>query len=378
MEYSVLLFITLIALRFFSAIPIPGFILFLLFGILSYKNVWARSLFKWQVILLMILCIVSTFTCDYFRHQAVFETLKQTSHYMMIFSYFFFIDKKIQIWQLEKLIYHLSILFVVCYLLQYFLYPYDIVIFPDAETQYSEEVRIRFAGQNICSLGFLFALNKYLTSGRRKYLFLAFFTFFTMFLWGFRTITFSCILFSLILFYKIRGIGYIVKIFPLLLLISIILLQTPLINEKIEFMQERQNSGETFANDDYIRVILIKYFYESHFLSNWELFWGSGLPADSSYGLYMDNLGENHLHWNDMGLLGLSWILGIPCVLTMIWYALKAGFQKMPKEYVYLALWFLFLLLIGFTTAEFIRIGNYVPQAIALALIAKIHNIKIK
>lgn len=375
MKYSILLFITLIALRFFGAISIPGFVILLLIGFLSYKNVRIDSLFRWQVILLIILCIVSAFTCNYFRHQAVLKTLVQSSHYIMLFCYFFFISKKIQVWQLEKLIYNLSIMFIVCYLLQYFLYPYGVVLFPDAETQYSDEVRIRLNGQNICSLGFLFAINKYLIKGERKYLFLTLFSFFTMFLWGFRTITFSCVFFAFLLFYKIRGGGYIIKILPLLLLLSIVLLQIPLISEKVAFLLERQNEGQTFANDDYIRVILINYFYEEHFLSNWEMFWGSGLPADSSYGLYINSLGERGLHWNDMGLLGLSWILGIPATLTMIWYALKAGFTKMPKEYAYLPLWFLFLLLIGFTTAEFIRIGNFVPQAIALSLIAKIYAI---
>lgn len=376
MKYSILLFITLITLRFFGAFPIPGYLIFLLVGVLSYKNMMVSSFFRWQVILLIILCVISAFTCNYFRHQTVLQTFVQSSHYIMLFCYFFFVSKNIQVWQLEKLIYNLSIIFIVCYLLQYFLYPYGVVLFPDAETQYSDEVRIRLNGQNICSLGFLFAINKFLLKGERKYLFLALFSFFTMFLWGFRTITFSCVLFAFLLFYKIRGGGYIIKILPILLLLSILLLQIPLISEKVSFLLERQKEGQTFANDDYIRVILINYFYEDHFLSNWEMFLGSGIPADSPYGSYMSNLGERGLHWNDMGLLGLSWILGIPATLTMIWYALKAGFTKMPKEYIYLPLWFLFLLLIGFTTAEFIRIGNFVPQAIVLALIAKIHVIK--
>lgn len=372
MSFTFLLIITLIALRLFGAMEIPGFLILGLFAILSFKNIRTKSNFRIQVLLLVLFCIVSAYTCNYFRGQDIFATLKQASPYIMLFSYFFFIGNRITIAQLEKLIYTLTAFFIVCYLVQYALYPLGIVIFPDAETKYIGEIRIRLYGQNICALGFLFAINKFLIFGNKKYLILAFFSFFTMFLWGFRTITFASAIFAFIIFYRVRGGRYLVKAIPIFIIIVFLLLQIPIVSEKISFMLERQNEGQTFANDDYIRMILINYFYEQHFSSGWEMFWGSGLPADSIYGEYIEGLGARGMHWNDMGLLGLSWVLGIPATLTMLWYALKAVMTPLPPKDMYLSMYFFFLLLVGFTTAEFIRIGNYIPQAIALAMIAKI------
>ena len=205
MSFFYLLIVTLAFLRMWGAIDIPGFLILVFIFLSSYKDIRRPSTYRNVICLMALFCVVNAFTSNYFRGQDVISTLRQTSPYMMICSYFFFIDRRISVPKLEKLVYVLTILFDCLYLLQYILYPYGIVIFPDAETEYSSDVRLRLYGQNICSLGMLFAFNKYLVTNRKKFLCLAVFSFFIVFLWGFRTLFAASSLAMLIMYCKIRG-----------------------------------------------------------------------------------------------------------------------------------------------------------------------------
>lgn len=205
MSFFYLLIFTLAALRVWGALDIPGFLILSFILLSSYKDIRRPSTFRNVICLMALFCVVNAYTSHYFRGQDVMSTLRQTAPYMMICSYFFFIDRRISIPKLERLIYVLTILFDCLYFLQYILYPYGIAIFPDAETEYSSDVRLRLYGQNICSLGMLFAFNKYLITDRKKFLYLAVFSFFIIFLWGFRTLFAASSLVMLFMYCKIRG-----------------------------------------------------------------------------------------------------------------------------------------------------------------------------
>lgn len=376
MSFFYLLIVTLAFLRMWGAIDIPGFLILVFIFLSSYKDIRRPSTYRNVICLMALFCVVNAFTSNYFRGQDVISTLRQTSPYMMICSYFFFIDRRISVPKLEKLVYVLTILFDCLYLLQYILYPYGIVIFPDAETEYSSDVRLRLYGQNICSLGMLFAFNKYLVTNRKKFLCLAVFSFFIVFLWGFRTLFAASSLAMLIMYCKIRGGQNLLATTPILIMLLVLVFQIPIVQDKVMAMLERQATNQSFGDKDYIRNLCITYYLTEHFQSNWEMFWGSGIPSgETDYSNLMECLGRRGFHWNDMGLWGLSWVLGVPACLMMLWYGIKSARAKVQKQYLYLPYWFVFSLATAFTTAEYIRIGNYITQAIALALIHKILSI---
>jgi hypothetical protein len=93
----------------------------------------------------------------------------------------------------------------------------------------------------------------------------------------------------------------------------------------------------------------------------------------SNYGKYMESLTELGIFFDDWGLLGLSWIIGIIAVLAMIAYSVKSIFINVPYNYYYLGIWFIYILAISFTTREFYREGNFIVQAIALYVLEKIY-----
>lgn len=375
MRLFYLLIVTLAALRLWGAIDIPGFVILAFYLIASYRNIRKVSTFRNIILALVFFLIVNAFTSHYYRGQDVFSTLRQTSPFMMIIGYFFYLDKRFSVKSMEKLIFILTVMFDIVYLVQYALYPYGIVIFPDAETEYGSDVRLRLYGQNICSLGLMFSFNKYLVSKKSKYMYAAMLSFFVLFLWGFRTIFAASFILPLLMYCKLEGVKSLFAITPICLILLILIFQAPIVQDKVLAMLERQGADQSFGNKDYIRNLCINYYLFEHFSSGWEMFWGSGIPSgDSNYSDLMSHLGQKGYHWNDMGLWGLSWVLGVPATLMMLCYGIKASFMKMSHEYLYLTYWFIFSLMTAFTTAEYIRTGNYVIQSIALALLYKLSS----
>lgn len=371
LSHFTLMLVSLLTYRFFGLFSGGGILILGFFLLSSYKEAKRPSRFRWLILLMMMFAIFNCYTTQIFRHQSFFTTLPQLSHYLMLVCYFFYIKKNITIQALEKLLFGLTITFIICYLFQYIIYPTPLFI---GNQEYGDDIRIRLYGQNICTLGYFFCLNKYLLYRNRKHLLVAILALFVVLLWGFRTILIASIAFSFLMYWRIKGFAKLATTIPLLVVLVVIIAQVPIVSDKIDAMMERFQTGQNFKNEDYIRNLLIAYFMNEHFQSNWEMFLGSGLPAGkSAYANLITALGERGFHWNDMGLWGLSWMLGIPTTLLMIGYGVKAAFTKVPKPFYYATYWFLFLILIGFTTAEYIRIGNYIAQGLALAIIHKVY-----
>ena len=99
---------------------------------------------------------------------------------------------------------------------------------------------------------------------------------------------------------------------------------------------------------------------------------GSGIPNRliiSDYSKYYDGLESFGIHYYDWGILGMSWMMGFMSLIAMVWYSVKAFFTKVPRNKLYLTLWFGYLLACGFTSAEFVRQGCFLIQGIVLYLI---------
>jgi hypothetical protein len=190
---------------------------------------------------------------------------------------------------------------------------------------------------------------------------------FCMILTAYRQLLVSFALtFSLYLFIKYKGISK--KMFFTILgglFLLLILLQLPVVQEQIEGMFNRQDSGATLDNKDYIRVVQWDFYMNGHFFKNgWEQFFGAGVPyLKNGYGHYMyEELTPLGLLYVDWGLIGQAWVLGILTVVGYILLSLKACFMKVASERVYIRLWYIFLL-ISITNGEFTRDGNFLIHA---------------
>lgn len=368
--------------NFFGLFSIYNFILLgivLPFTIMEYDK---RGMFNYYLAVLFLGLFINFFSSYFFREQSIYLSFRASAPFYYILFYFVLRHFDFHIEDTEKAILILSIIFCICYLIQFVVYP--TMIFSGSDVVYGKDVRIRMVGQGISSLGYFYGLNKLLCNQKRVlHIILLLFCFSIIFLMGFRTMMVMILLFSLILIIRVKGFNWrFIFIGTIIIGIFFGALQFSVFNDKIYEMISR-NETQNFFNSDYIRVIQYNYFTKNHFKNNIELLLGSGIPDIpengmkylSEYGRYMLDLSDKTaINYVDLGLLSLSWVIGVLPVIAMIAYSIKAYLLKVNKEYLYLGNWFAYLLFSSFTTAEFFRVGNFVIQAIVLFIIEKANS----
>lgn len=379
MKYIIVIFLSLLLTNFFGATGINNTIslgLIFPFVVIEFSK---QSIFKRYIVFVFIGLTLSMISCYYNWEQSMFVTLRVTAPYYYILFYFMLKNINLTVPDMEKALFVLVVIFCVCYILQYIVYPK--VIFSGAEVEY-DDVRIRLVGQGFSSLGYFFGLNKYLKNNTKtSYLLLSVLCFSVILLMGFRTMLVMIAISTFLMVIRVNGFSR--KLLWYSLLFSgffIAIFQIPVFADKINSMLDRQEES-VFSNSDYSRVIQFQYFTQEHFKSIWEYIFGSGIPAlakqgglISEYGLYMSGLEDTGINYVDFGLLSLSWMIGITAVISMIAYSIKAFLLKVSANYYYLGIWFIYLLITSFTTMEFYRPGNFIVQAIALFLVEKVHH----
>jgi len=380
MKYYVVIFLSLLMTNFFGLTKINNTILLgmmIPFVIIEFSE---KSIFKWYIVAVFIGLCLSIISCYYFRGQSMLMTFKASVSYYYIFFYFVLKYLDVSIYKMETALLILIIIFCVCYIVQYIVFPK--VIFSGGEDQNitTDNIRIRMVAQGLSSLGYFFGLNKYLHNNKKlHYLFLAILCFGVIFLMGFRTMLVMISIFTFLLIVRVKGFKWNILLFSLLACgLFVAMLQIPVFSEKLNGMMDRQQT-EVLSNKDYIRVIQLKYYTHDHFKSFWEYIYGSGMTYSteqetSSYGRYMSRLPAVGIYWQDWGILGLSWIIGILAVISMIAYSIKAFLLEVPVAYYYIGIWFIYLVASSVTTMEFYRDGNFIVQSIALYMVEKFYN----
>lgn len=379
-EQSIIIY-TLILCVFWGLGIIPRifnliFIASLPLVVFALTNKQKNLIFKKYILLIFISLFINAISCYYFRGQSLFLSFRTENfiNFLPILFYFFLIKKNPSLNSLNKIISFLYLLFCICYIVQYSILPNSIFrLYNFTES----ERRFRLCGQLILALGYFQALNIYILTKNKFNLLLVVLGFSIYIMLGFRTMLVALLCCSFLMIIKIEKITLKKAITYLLMLtiIAVILLQFSFTENTITSIINRSETNN-FDNEDYIRYQQLHYFTNEHFINNIERFWGSGFYHEKSdYGKMMSglhtydkygNIKSSIAMWVDWGLLGLSWIAGIPTVILIITISLLAFLKKKPKEYLYLSYFYLFLLLCSVTTTEWFREGAFVFHAIAL------------
>ncbi len=376
-EYIIIV-LTLLFINSFGLISLSNTILLLLILVLAVLgyNKNRQLIFTGPIVVMIVGLILSMISCKIYRGQDYGGTFKALVNYLYILLYFAIAYIKPSVRQMEKSLFTFIIMFNVIYIMQFVLLQVGVVIIKSAEGYESagESARFRMIASGFTSLGLFFGLNKYLMQKKKKYIGVIISSVTVLLLMGFRTMIFFSVVFSFYLLIKIYGfslktLGYFLGVG----VFCVLLLQIPIFKDKVQYMVEK-NEEQNLSNDDYIRVITLKYYLHDYFKSNWEMFFGSGpMFVGSEYNDKIMKLQKTRgIYYQDWGLLGLSWVTGILSVFGMLWYSIKAFMQKVPPSYFYLGIWFLYLVIASITTAEFYRLGNYAVQALVLFTIENV------
>lgn len=350
------------------------FPIYFMFFISEYKK---DTPFSKPLLLLMISMVLSMFSCMIFHNQNLISSFGSYVTYSAIAIFFLLRKMNINPNTIERVLFWMFVIFCVCYIYQIMVLPKLIFLSSDRDVNYSLPIflrRIRLPGMSLVGLGALFSLNKILF-GQRKYIFTFVLALIVILLFGFRTLLAFIAFFSFIMIIRIYGFSYkILLSFVFLCLVVWAFSVTEFGQDIFGAMMERQDDNQTFANKDYIRYTTLFYFYGDHYKNLLEMILGSGLPergTGSIYEMYYVKLESFGIHYFDWGLLGISWMMGILSLVAMIWYPIRAFLMRMPKDKLYLSIWFGYLLACAFTSAEFVRQGCFLIQGIALYLITE-------
>lgn len=328
--------------------------------------------------------VLNLFFSYYNRGQNLLSALQDIEflEYLLFFSYFLFAKLKLTINNIEKIIEISYVLFILCYLVEYFIfYPKDVFRLL-AFT--SDEHRFRMVGEIICFIGYFYVFNKLLKGNINKIYgsFLVFLGAFVVILLGFRTHVAALALATLWQIIKIKGLGLsILKAFTIVGLLTFLILRIGPVEKVVEKMQIRQ-SEQVYSNDDYIRVLQWDYYMNHFFISHTDYIFGAGIAfGNSNSKAQVDynngrKISTSVAQWRDWGLIGLSWIMGIPYVLLFLLFIFYMIFAKVPSQYAYISATYLELLLSGFTTTEFFRSGAFIFHGLLLLLMIRIVSLR--
>lgn len=357
-----------------------GVCLFFLFvNIKGLKNSLFPNLFK----LYLFFIALNIITCYYFRGQSLWVSLQGWFTFFFLFYYYVFKAWNYTLFDWERVLKIISILLLLGFICQYIFVDFQ-MFYLDTDFSYLEnETRIRIFSDGILSLGGFMFLNKFLINKNKLNLVLYLLVSFILFLQGFRMILLSFSLVSLILCFRILrfSVKYFVFVFILIFSAYLFFQDNEIVKNKIEEILNR-NETATFDNEDYVRVSLVNYYYNDFFQNQIEMILGGGRTlrivdnlekAPSEYSkLVSSNARNYHYYPVDMGIIGLSWEAGIPFVLVYALIMISIIRTKVPKDYYYLGMWELMLLIASLTQPMLYYHHNIVYQALVLVILHKV------
>ena len=334
----------------------------------DYRNIF---------ILIFIGILGSMVSCMINRGQSIIDSIRAMPNYFGLLFYFFLKWRKIKLSTVQSALVWLVIVFDILYIAQYYLIDYGINFLNIDEWMLSdltEGNRLRVMSSGLYSLGMFYGIVHWYITHKNKYLALFIVGVFVMLLTGYRQFLLSSLIALLFMIYKLdkrikpKHIGYVAAI----VVVGYVLYQIPAVQGKIAGMIERNDTGASLDNKDYIRVIQWEFFTHDYFKNGWEHFFGSGIPfsgENSGFGKYFQSLTDQGLQYVDWGIIGVSWMLGILTFVGYVWMALAAILKRVPTVYLYVCLWYIFLLSSSITNWEFFRNGNSLVHAMALYII---------
>ena len=351
-------------------------IISVLYFVTNYRQI--DSLFKKPLLIFLIFIIINIIGVYYFRNQSFISSIRGIDMLNFLSIYVLFILHKIKLSATDanKILKFLMWMFIGCYLIQWIIFPRQIFYTSGdgALDSYldSGNVRFRLQAQGIAFLAFFYSIYKILQEKKWNNYLLLLSSAIIIIMFEFRSqlLILPFIVILQLLYYSKYKKKRVISMLFVMLTFSVMLMQTDFVGKKILSMQNR---GETqnFSNDNYVRYFTYEYYTSTVPQNSYEKIMGTGLEGlDGEYQNHMLKAKRSGYIWADWGLIGLTWVLGIPGVLCLIWYSIKAFkySRKIPNEY-YIGLWFLFLVIVGTFNREFYRFGIFGVQALALYIL---------
>lgn len=338
-----------------------------------------KQIYGKYILLLNLFLLVNVVGCYVNRGQGILNAYNgaEMNILLMLNIYFIFLFMKNKYGDYEEILYYLSITLCILYIIQYIIYPKTIFLSAkvalEAHRGTSIDARFRVWGQCLAPLAFFMGLNKLLIKPQIKNYIQIALGLSVIIMMGFRTHVIFLMLFTFILLFKVYKMS--LKSFLWLtgtcIFFWFVVLPLPFVQATLEKMIDRQLDGSS----NLARWITMDFYMNHFFVNDWEKVFGAGLPGKTgAYQVYIDMLKQRDFIYADCGLLGLSWIAGIPAVLMIVIYPVISLIKNVPRNYYYIGITLGFCLFSSIFTREIFRDGNPLIFGILLAMQEKIIN----
>lgn len=334
-----------------------------IFGYIFFTQVKYLRLFT-EGKLLCLYLLFFLFSCVYsivFNGQNPMSLYQGVVNYMGLMTFAYCYKNNMTYDEVKKTLFAFAVIFCLCYIIQWIIYPKVIFQGAAADGWSEERFRMRLPASLCAFYMFLSGVSCII---ERRFLRAAACIVLggiPIIVMGFRSLTFLTIVASVLLYLQnsklnFRSIGSAIVIVAAAFAIS----QTSLFNNKLAEMQSRQEADATFSNEDYIRWIELD-FYRDYFDKPGEWLFGGGVPCGlTHYSLEIQSFLDMGLYWQDLGIVGLSFIIGIITVCILVFWSLRmmarCGHLDLGVERMTM-----FIALFGsiMTSMEYFRPGNF-------------------
>jgi len=345
----------------------------ILFNSKRYKIPNKHIVFTKPILLFSLALILSTLSCYGYHEQNPLSTMLAMRYFTYFILFFVFLSFGIKKELAIKTFIVGCLIYMIVFSLQLLIYPKQIIPFPQDMEFDRGFLRIRLEGVGFVTLTAFYSLNKFLLNRKAiKYLLLFFLCFIFVFILGFRTLLLTFLFSSLLLILINSGSPkkILVVIIPICLFTAAlwqVAFVQDFINTSIETTEEHSELGE-----DYIRLRTYDFLFNEVNVDFGSLFFGNGAAVEGTkYGdlVLVKGAKNNGFISADLGLLGFVFNYGILSLLALLNIYRIAIVKKVPKDSIYLKIFFIYLIISSFTTAEVFRAGMFGVQMIALYLV---------
>jgi len=341
----------------------------------SYNIPREELIFERPIWLLYFALVLSSLSCLFYHGQNPILTLLASRYFLYFLIYFMLVIMGVEKERLIKLIIIFAIGYMIVFSIQLLVFPTEIV--PPGNTKEFDRgfLRLRLEGVGFVTLAGFYCLNRFLIDKTQlAHLLFCSICFFFIFILGFRTLlaTFLISCFALVFFYE-KSTKRRLKSLIIVAVVILAASQITTVQEYVAAMSEH-TTQQAHMGHDYIRFLTFDFLFNYVNVDWGSIIFGNGRPFESTNygGLVLGEGSDNGFIAADLGLIGFSFYYGILGAIAFLLIFLKAIFKRLPKNGLYLNVYFFYLVISSFTTAEIFRAGIFGAEMVGLYLITYI------
>lgn len=348
--------------------------------IYAYKNGINIRKVKYPKVAYIILIsgiIFSSFMALFFHEQSFMTSFIAIIPYLLGYLVFYILMKfNIPKEKIEKAIWIFCFISMGIYIINMISFPN--IIFGAEKEEYDTSrgiVRIGIKSIELIVLFFLYSINQWLITKRKKYIWLILLTAIFIILSVTRQIILlSCVLGILFIFKKVSLFKKIITICTCIFIFLVILPQIPIYQTMMELSEEQAERNKTEKED--IRITSWKFYTNEYQTNELTRIFGNGLPSigNSKWGNDFEKTvyyeyGGNGCFFVDVGWAGFYWLFGALSTLSLIILLIKAILKNKQTNRQYLSYWLVFLLLTSIASAPILFYSQIISVVTILYLV---------